>query len=413
MRYTACIAALLATTAFGAMAPASATDLEVTHWWTSGGEAVAAKVLADNFNKTGNHWVDGAIAGSGGVARPIIISRITGGNPMGATQMNTGRDSEDLVKAGLMTDLTELATKEGWKDFIRPSKLLDACTVDGHVYCVPVNIHSWQWMWVSPAAFKKAGLETPKNWNEFVADAPKLKEAGIIPLASGDGWQATGIFTVLSTVLGGSDLFLKINRDKDVAAAKGPEMRKIWEAFATARGLTDKGYAGRQWNEATNMVLTGKAGAQIMGDWAQGEFSLAKAVAGKDYECLPGLGLVNLLDTGGDAFYFPKNKDPEVTKAQLQLASMLVSKSVQVDFNLAKGSLPIRGDVDLAAANACMKKGIEMLKDPKAILPSNAQLLSADARGQIEDLTAEFFSNPDMTVDQGLNKYADIIANSK
>ena len=42
---------------------------------------------------------------------------------MAATQLNTGRDSEDLVQAGLMTDLTELAEAEGWADFIRPSKL--------------------------------------------------------------------------------------------------------------------------------------------------------------------------------------------------------------------------------------------------------------------------------------------------
>ncbi len=28
-----------------------------------------------------------------------------------------------------------------------------------------------------------------------------------------------------------------------------------------------------------------------MGDWAQGEFQLAGKVAGKDYTCLPGLGL--------------------------------------------------------------------------------------------------------------------------
>ena len=28
------------------------------------------------------------------------------------------------------------------------------------------------------------------------------------------------------------------------------------------------------WNLATNLVITGKAGGQIHGDWAQGEFSV-------------------------------------------------------------------------------------------------------------------------------------------
>ena len=65
---------------------AKATDIEVTHWWTSGGEAAAVAEFAKAVDASGDKWVDGAIAGSGDVARPIIISRILGGNPMGATQ---------------------------------------------------------------------------------------------------------------------------------------------------------------------------------------------------------------------------------------------------------------------------------------------------------------------------------------
>src|SRR4029079_19819183 len=99
---------------------ANATDLEVTHWWTSGGEAAAVAELAKAFDATGNHWVDGAIAGSGGTARPIMVSRITGGDPSGQTQFNHGRQAEELVQAGLMRDLTDVATKEKWTEIIRP-----------------------------------------------------------------------------------------------------------------------------------------------------------------------------------------------------------------------------------------------------------------------------------------------------
>ncbi len=101
---------------------AQSTDLEVTHWWTSGGEAAAVAELAKAFDATGNHWVDGAIAGSGGTARPIMISRITGGDPMGATQFNHGQQAEELVQAGLMQDLTEVAEREGWKDIDPPAE---------------------------------------------------------------------------------------------------------------------------------------------------------------------------------------------------------------------------------------------------------------------------------------------------
>ena len=111
MRYRNFFAALLASAAIPSAG--MATDLEVTHWWTSGGEAAAVKVFADAVTAAGITWVDGAIAG-GDNARSIIISRISGGDPMGATQLNTGRDAEDLVKAGLMTDLTALSESEGW-----------------------------------------------------------------------------------------------------------------------------------------------------------------------------------------------------------------------------------------------------------------------------------------------------------
>ena len=68
---------------------ASAVDLEVTHWWTSGGEAAAVSEFAKAFDATEHTWIDGAIAGSGGTARPIIISRILGGDPMHATQLSS------------------------------------------------------------------------------------------------------------------------------------------------------------------------------------------------------------------------------------------------------------------------------------------------------------------------------------
>ena len=72
------------------------------------------------------------------------------------------------------------------------------------------------------------------------------------------------------------------------------------------------------WNDTTNLVITDKAGMQIMGDWARGEFSLAGEVPGKDYECIAGPSETPHLTTGGDVFLFPKQDDPEVEAAQLK-----------------------------------------------------------------------------------------------
>lgn len=398
-------AALLATST------AQATELEVTHWWTSGGEAAAVAELAKAFDATGNKWIDGAIAGSGGVARPIMISRITGGDPMGATQFNHGRQAEELVEAGLMQDLTEVAERERWSEIIYPKSLLDACTVDGKVYCAPVNIHSWQWIWLSHKAFQDAGLAVPKNWDEFAAAAPALEKAGKIPLAMGNqAWQSNGAFDVMLVALGGVDLWKKINVEKDGKAAAGPAMARVFQAADRARSMARNSNV-QDWNQATNLVITGQAGGQIMGDWAQGEFAVAGQVAGKDYSCLPGLGVNQIISTGGDAFYFPKLDDPAQTKAQMELASVLVAKGTQVAFNLKKGSLPIRGDVDLSAANDCMKKGLNILASGN-VLPSGDMLLSPDTQGQLSDLMIEFWKDPSITPEDAQERYAEIIASA-
>lgn len=403
---------LFSSVALLAATSASAAELEVTHWWTSGGEAAAVTKIAEAFNaKTDNTWIDGAIAGGGGTSIPAIISRIIGGDPMGATQLNHGRQAQELIEAGMMTDLTDLAEAEGWRDIVHPVSLLDSCTVDGRVYCVPMNIHSAQWLWVSHGAFEKAGLPIPTDWDEFVASSAKLKEAGIVPLAMGQqGWQQSIAFGALTLGVVGVDSFIKVTGDKDAEEAKGEAWTRAFQAVAMARELARDSKV-QDWNIATNMVIQDTAGGQIMGDWAQGEFQVAGEIAGQDYSCLPGMGMNEILDTGGDAFYFPLVEDDATKAAQLELASLLISKEMQVDFNLAKGSLPVRGDIDLTAANDCMQKGLKILADG-GIMPSNRQTFDADSDQQINDLMAEFWAT-DMSAADAQAAYVSIIESAE
>jgi glucose/mannose transport system substrate-binding protein len=411
MRYLFGRAALAAGVAMFIAGPAAATDLEVTHWWTSGGEAAAVAEFAKAFDATGNKWVDGAIAGGGNTARPVFISRITGGDPMGATQFNHGRQAEELVEAGLMRDFTELAQKEKWAEVIRPASLLEGCTVDGKIYCVPINIHSWQWLWLSHKAFEDAGVPVPKNWDEFVAAAPALEKAGKVPLAVGrQPWQNAGVFNVLIPAIAGKDIFMKVYQDKDAEVAAGAEMAKVFKAADDARKMSANSNV-QDWNQATNMVITGQAGGQIMGDWAQGEFQVAGQVAGKDYTCLPGLGVNELISVGGDAFYFPKLDDAEKTAAQEVLASVMLNPETQVAFNLKKGSVPVRGDVDLQAANDCMKKGLDILAKGNTIYDT-VRLNTEDTNNQLNDLFVEFFSTPSMTPEDAQKRFVDIISSA-
>lgn len=410
MKKFAVVAAMA--TAFLGSTAAYAVDLEVTHWWTSAGEAAAVAEFAKIFEaETGNKWVDSALAGSGTGANPVIISRIIGGNPMGATMMNTGRDAEELIQAGLMRDLTDIVADMDIESFYVDPGQLEPCKYEGGLYCLPVNIHSWDWLWLSTKAYEKIGQPVPTNWDEYVASWPALQEAGILPFGLATGWPINGIPGVLMAGIGGSDLVLKINRDKDPEAVRSPEFRKVAEALDALRKVTSPETMVPSFGDVGNQLLEGTAAGNIHGDWLAGDLQIAGGVPGVDYECIPGLGFGTQLTGGGDSFYFPKlpeGTSQEVLDAQAQLARLLISPEAQLNFNMVKGSMPIRTDIDLSGANACMKKAIDLLGN--GLLPSGDFSLSSDTQQQLQDLDLEFFADESITVDDYIERRAEIVA---
>ena len=63
-------------------------EVEVLHWWTSGGEAKSVAVLKKQLEKEGHAWKDFAVAGGGGdAAMTVLKSRVVAGNPPTAAQV--------------------------------------------------------------------------------------------------------------------------------------------------------------------------------------------------------------------------------------------------------------------------------------------------------------------------------------
>jgi glucose/mannose transport system substrate-binding protein len=149
---------------------------------------------------------------------------------------------------------------------------------------------------------------------------------------------------------GGQDLYNKTFKDKDIS---GPGFRKALETFRRLKGYVDSGSPGRDWNLATAMVIQGRAGFQMMGDWAKAEFVNANQVGGKDYGCFMAGGPKMPYAIGGDVFVFPKSNKKDSDVAQKKLAELMISAPMQVAFNNRKGSIPIRTDVDTSKMDAC------------------------------------------------------------
>ncbi|MDC2978411.1 ABC transporter substrate-binding protein [Pelagibacteraceae bacterium] len=374
-------------------------EAEVIHWWTSGGEQAAISQFAEAWQEMGNTWIDTAITG-GDNARGTTVNRIIGGNPPTAAQFNISKQFVDLVEQGLLQSLEEVASAEGWRDFIYPPELIETCEFEGEFYCVPVNIHSWQWMWINNDVYKQVGLPVPQTFEEFLAGAPKIQEAGIIPLAlGGQTWQESGMFGVVSSSILGFPHMQKIFRDKDVDTLRDGRFEDVLNTYRELNAFTDEGSPGRLWNDTTAMVIEGKAAMQVMGDWARGEFAVAGKEAMVDYSCvIP--GKEKYVALGGDVFVFPKNDDPKVKEVQLAMASMMVNPTVQAKFNNAKGSLPMRLDVDTSAADACMQMGLDLIQNPDAIMRESDDWNTPAFTNAWDDIISEFRNDPNYTVAQ-------------
>jgi len=379
-----------------------AMEAEVIHWWVSGGEQAAISKFAEAWEGMGGTWIDTAITG-GENARGTTVNRIIGGNPPTAAQFNISKQFADLVEQGQLQSLEEVASAEGWRDFIYPPELIETCEYNGEFYCVPVNIHSSQWMWVNIDVFEKAGVPIPNTIQEFVDVAPKIQEAGYIPLAlGGQTWQESLMFGVVASSTLGFPHMAKLYRDKDVDAFRDGKFELTLQTYRDLNRFIDEGAPGRLWNDATAMVVEGKAAVQIMGDWARGEFAVAGKEAKVDYDCvIP--GNVKYVSLGGDVFVFPKNSDPKVKDIQLKMASMMVNPKVQADFNNAKGSLPMRLDVDTSAADACMQMGLDLIKQPEAIMRESDDWNSPAFTNAWDDIISEFRNDPNYSVSAAMD----------
>ncbi|MBP2443580.1 ABC transporter substrate-binding protein [Rhizobium leguminosarum] len=357
---SAAIAVVMMAGLGGAQA-ADVKEVQMLHWWTSGGEAAALNVLKQDLSKEGFAWKDVPVAGGGGdAAMTALKAMVAAGTYPTASQM-LGYTVLDYAQAGVMGDLTETAKKEGWDKSV-PAALQKFSVYDGKWVAAPVNVHSVNWLWINKAVMDKIGGTQPKSFDELIALLDKAKAAGVIPLAlGGQNWQEATMFDSIVLSTGGPEFYKKAFNDLDEESLKSDTMKKSFDNLATIIKYVDPNFSGRDWNLATAMVIKGDALVQVMGDWAKGEFVAAKKKPDTDFLCYRFPGTEGSVVYNSDMFGM-FNVPDDRKAAQVALATATLSKSFQSAFNVVKGSVPARTDVPDTDFDACGKKGIADLK---------------------------------------------------
>lgn len=352
---------LMASVAAIAMAPAAmAQDVEVLHWWTSGGEAAALNVLKEDLSGQGIGWMDMPVAGGGGEsAMTVLRARVTAGDAPTAVQM-LGFDILDWAAEGALSNLNAVAAEEGW-DAVVPEALQAFAKYDGNWISAPVNVHSTNWVWANKAVLDEAGVGIPSTWDEFVAAMDAVAAIGKIPLAhGGQPWQEATVMDGIALSVGGVDFYTDAFINLNPEALSGPQMVETFDRMATLASNVDENFSGRDWNLASAMVINGEAAFQIMGDWAKGEFLNAGQTPGEDFLCFRVPGSAGTVSFNSDQFaMFGVGEADQASQAEM--ARSIMSPTFQSAFNVVKGSVPARTDVPNDDFDACGKQGMAEL----------------------------------------------------
>jgi len=353
--------------------PSASGQFEFFSWWTSGGEADGKNDLLNLYKQLYPNvkLIDAAVAGGGGnQAKGVLKTRMQANDPPDTFQVHAGPELIDgYVTADRMVPVTQLYKDLGIQNAF-PQQLLDLITYKGDIYSVPSNIHRGNVLFYNKKIFTDNGLTAPTTWAEFFTVADKLKAKGIAPLAVGgaDAWPVTMLFEDLLISHGGPDKFKALMSgdaqwtDPAVVDAL-TDLQKIFQS-----GYVNTDYAAVAWDAATGQLIKGTAAMTIMGDWAKGYLQANDPNWATNYGWEPSPGTKGVFKVISDSFGLPKGaKNATNTTNFLKL---LASKTGQVTFNLRKGSIPARTDVDTSKFDVYMKDAAADFKSATALVGS-------------------------------------------
>jgi glucose/mannose transport system substrate-binding protein len=387
------------------------------HQWASGNDAASIAKLGEMFTAKGGTWEQTAIAGHTANTLAKLRADVVAGNAPAAVQLK-GPEIAEWAATGGTADMDELATAEGWDAVVAP-ELLPVMKPEGKWVAAPMNIHRINWIWGNKAAMEGVGVtELPKTWADFNAACDKAVAGGKVCLAhlSADWTDAT----TFEVVVYGQDpeLFKKAFVDGDVEALRSEGMIKAFDQMRLmVSKYMDPAIAGRDYDTASNMMVNGDALFFIMGDWELGTIKSVGHEPGGDILCGPAPS-----DSGkpgfilnSDSVVFFKQSNPDFVEGQKLLASTILSPEFQTIFNISKGSIPARLDVDLSQGfNVCQQQSQADLKasiEAGTLVRSMAHNMTVlqKYRGAMMDLITEFVNTPEMTSADAANLMADAV----
>lgn len=382
---------------------AMATDLVIYHSWSAPPEVAALNVLRAGLEEKGHSWTDIAIPHDTG-SNVNLMSLVTGGQPPNVFMESNPGVYRDLAGMGLGFPLTQWFEENNVVENL-PTSVAASISVDGEIVKVPTALHIDGMVYYNMEVAEAAGVD-PTAWTSFedmFADFETVRAAGYDPVAVGSQpFQVGYLMHALTAAVAGPDVYSAIyGAEVDPAALDDPAFRQTLETLRLFANEAGPAAQNRPWNETTNEVISGKALMQVHGDWMKGEWLAADKVPGTDFGCIQIPGAKAVVVTV-DAWGLLGGVPEDVQQAELDFASVVVDPQIQGAFAAEKGSTPVRLDAPADSLDACSQEVLEILGDPAHQVQNPHNTADADWQNSIWDVVFNFWSDPNMTVDDAI-----------
>ncbi len=173
---------------------------------------------------------------------------------------------DEVLEAGVLAELDEA----DYSDYGFISGSLEGFKKDGELYGLPRNTDVAAFYY-NEKMFKDNKWEVPATYDELLALAKTIKDAGIVPLAmdGGDGWPMAVYLSDILYKLAGSDYASIISEaisSGDFTDENLVKATEILKETADA-GLFQSGYDSQDYGTAQNLFTNGQAAMFYMGSW--------------------------------------------------------------------------------------------------------------------------------------------------
>jgi len=392
--------------------------LEIFHWWTAPGEREAADAMFAALKAAypDIQVVENPVPGGGGTEHRVVLkARITAGIPPDTIQTLGGAELKDYVDSGVLQPLDDFYKSTGYGDKI-PKPLLNAVTINGHPYSVPLNMHLENILYYNKKLFDELKLSAPTGYDDLVAACEAIKaakpEMSCLAVGSKDNWSDVFVLDTIMMELGGPEYYVKFFKG-EIDVATDPIFKQSLEKYAALQQYSNmKDHSSLTWDQAVSAVGSEQAAMTIMGTWAIGAF-----VKGSNWQPGVDFGAVNyptkperiLLfhpDTYGCTVGAP---NPQECQDWLKVVA---SPELQIPTDVTQGGLFARTDIDPMEFPDPIRQEMQdyVSKNPdKLIMDQHGTILPNPAQVQYRVIISSFFASDKPDVAGAIKATADMM----